>query len=236
MSETEKTDLLPMWPAGASQEHIAARIELAKAEQALHDQVWEVAAARRRLPSGPVLDDYVLAEGPADLGQDEPVLATPLRELFGEHDTLFVYHLMFHPDEDAACPMCSMWVDGFQGVAHHLARHTAFAVIAKAPLLKLRGWAMRRGWDGLRILSSHGTSFNADLHAELPDGAQRPVASVFVKDGDRVRHVYSQPANFPDESEGAIDLLSPVWNVLDMLPAGRGEWYAVNSYAGRTRG
>src|SRR5216683_4763605 len=118
MSETGKTRMHPMWPAGASQEHIDARIELAKAEQALHDQLREVAAARRRLPPGPVLDHYAFAEGPADLGMDEPVRATSLRKLFGGHDTLFVYHLMFHPDEDEACPMCSMWVDGFHGVAH----------------------------------------------------------------------------------------------------------------------
>jgi predicted dithiol-disulfide oxidoreductase (DUF899 family) len=236
MSETGNTETFPMWPTSASPEHVEARLALAKAEQALHDQVWEVAAARRRLPAGPVLADYVFAEGPADLGRDTPVRTATLAELFGDHDTLFVYHLMFHPDDDGACPMCSMWVDGFHGVAHHLARRTGVAVIAKAPLPKLRAWALRRGWDGLRILSSYGTSFNADMNAEHADGAQRPVASVFAKDGQQVRHVYSQPANFPDNSEGAIDMLCPVWNVLDLLPSGRGDWYADNSYPGRLRG
>ena len=33
--------------------------------------------------------------------------------LFDGHETLMVYHLMFHPDAAEACPMCSMWVDGF---------------------------------------------------------------------------------------------------------------------------
>jgi predicted dithiol-disulfide oxidoreductase (DUF899 family) len=185
--------------------------------------------------------DYVLAEGPKDLGLEGPVLATPLRALFGDHDTLFVYHMMFHPDDDAACPMCSMWVDGLHGVAQHLTQHTAFVVIAKAPLPKLRMWALRRGWDGLRILSSFGTTFNADMSVETPEGAQRPVVSVFRKEADPdgghlVRHLISTPANFADGAEGAIDLLSPVWNVLDMLPAGRGDWYADNSYAGGDRG
>jgi predicted dithiol-disulfide oxidoreductase (DUF899 family) len=225
-----------MWPTGTPDEYVAARIELAKAERELKDHTDRVAAARRALPPGIVLDEYTLAEGPADLGLDGPVRATRLRELFGEHDTLVIYHLMFHPDDEAACPMCSMWVDGFHGVAHHLTQHTAFAVVAKAPLPKLRAWAMRRGWDGLRILSSHGTSFNADLNAELPDGAQRPVASVLLAEGEQVRHSYSVPANFLDDREGGIDTLSPVWNVLDLLPGGRGDWYASNSYAGRTRG
>ncbi|MFD2474569.1 DUF899 family protein [Amycolatopsis silviterrae] len=231
MSEAEPKTVEPMWPNGASEEYVAARLELAKAERALRDRIEEVAAARRRMPRGLLLDQYAFAEGPADPGLAEPVRETGLRELFGEHRTLVVYHLMFHPDDDAACPMCSMWVDGFRGVAHHLAQHTGFAVIGKAPLPKLRAWAARRGWAGLRILSSYGTSFNADLNAERSNGDQRPMISVFTAEGDAVRHFYTLPANFLDDSQRGIDLLSPVWNVLDLLPGGRGEWYAGNDYA-----
>ena len=72
--------------------------------------------------------------------------------------------------------------------------------------------------------------FNADLRAEHPNGDQRPMVSVLVRDGDGVRHFYSQPANFVDGTERGIDLLSPVWNVLDLLPRGRGDWYAANTY------
>jgi predicted dithiol-disulfide oxidoreductase (DUF899 family) len=235
LTENQQAAMLPIWPAGASQEHINARIELAKAEQRLHDQLWQVAEARHKLPPGPVLGDYLLAEGPADLGLDGAVTTTALRDVFGAHNTLLVYHLMFHPDDDAACPMCSLWVDSLHGVAHHIAQHTAFAVIGKAPLAKLRAWALRRGWDGLRILSSHGTTFNADMNVEKPDGGQRPVVSVLIREGEHVRHVVSQSANFLDGTDGANDLLTPVWHVLDLLPAGRGDWYAGNSYAGRSR-
>lgn len=235
MGEVDAAAMEPMWPEGAGEEYIAARMELAKAERRLRDQIEEVAAARRQVPPGLVLDDYSFAEGPTDLGRPEPIRTTRLRDLFGQHDTLVVYHLMFHPDDDEACPMCSMWVDGFQGVAHHLAQRTSFAVIAKAPLPKLRGWAVRRGWDGLRILSSHDTTFNADLNAERPNGDQRPMISVFTPEGDRVRHHYTLPANFLDDAQRGIDQLSPVWNILDLLPAGRGDWYAENHYAGRDR-
>jgi predicted dithiol-disulfide oxidoreductase (DUF899 family) len=225
----------PIWPAGASEEHIEARIELARAEQQLHDQLWAVAAARRELPPGPVLGEYFLAEGPADLGLDGPVARTALRQLFGEHETLLIYHLMFAPEDAAACPMCSLWVDGLHGVAHHIAQHATFVVVGKAPLPKLRTWAVRRGWDGLRILSSHGTTFNADMNAETPEGGQVPMVSVLRTDGGQVRHVVSQHANFMDGSDGANDLLTPLWSVLDLLPAGRGDWYAGNAYAGRAR-
>jgi predicted dithiol-disulfide oxidoreductase (DUF899 family) len=228
-------DVLPMWPVGASAEYVEARMQLARAERDLRDRIEEVAQARRAMPAGALLPDYRFEEGPDDLGLAGPTRNPSLLELFGDRETLFVYHLMFHPDDDAACPMCSMWVDGFHGVAHHLARHTAVAVIAKAPLPALRDWARRRGWDGLRILSSGGTGFNADLGAEHPDGAQRPMASVLVREQDQVRHFYSLPANFLDGAQRGIDLLNPVWNVLDLLPGGRGEWYAGNDYAGRSR-
>ncbi|MGW3960863.1 DUF899 family protein [Amycolatopsis sp. NPDC005003] len=236
MDTTENGEMEPMWPVGADAEYVAARIELAKAERLLHDRIEEVAAARRRLPPGLLLPDYRLAEGPLDLGLKGPLRETRLRDLFGERQTLIVYHLMFEPEAEEACPMCSMWVDGFHGVAHHIARHAAFAVVAKAPLPKVRGWALSRGWDGLRVLSSYGTTFTEDMNGEHRGGGQRPMVSVFTAEDDRVRHFYSLPANFLDDTEGGIDPLSPVWNLLDLLPAGRGDWYAGNDYAGRTRG
>jgi predicted dithiol-disulfide oxidoreductase (DUF899 family) len=226
----DDAEVVPMWPVGASEEYITARLAVARAERALRDQVEAVAAARRALPEGALLEDYVLAEGPPDPGESGPVRSTRLSELFGDHGTLVVYHLMFGPEDSEACPMCSMWVDGFNGVTEHLAQHCGFAVVAKAPLPKLRAWAARRGWDRVRVLSSYGTSFGTDLRAEHPDGAQRPMASVFVRADGGVRHFYTLPANLVDNAERGIDLLSPVWNILDLLPAGRGSWYAGNDY------
>jgi predicted dithiol-disulfide oxidoreductase (DUF899 family) len=147
-----------LWPEGASEDYVAARRALGEAEMALRERVEEVARMRRELPPGAVLHDYEFAEGPRDLTQDEPVRTTTLRELFGEHDALVVYHLMFHPDDEASCAMCALWVDGLHGVSHHITRRAGLAVVAKAPLPKLRRWAHRRGWDGLRIVSSHDSS------------------------------------------------------------------------------
>lgn len=236
MTKPTNQDVMPMWPVDAPEDYVRARIEIAEAERALRDQVEAVAEARRRLPVGAELAHYELAEGPADPGLDEPVRTTPLPEVFGEHDSLVVYHLMFGPDDKQACPMCSMWVDGFHGVSRHIARHAAFAVVAKATVPALRSWARRRGWDGLRLLSSHGTTFNRDLNVEYPDGAQRPAISVLVREGSTVRHFFTLPANYLDDTQRGIDSLSPVWNLLDLLPAGRGDWFPDNSYAGRSRG
>lgn len=230
------TEAPQLWPDGASHEYVDARRRLRTAEQVLRDQVEEVARMRRALPDGVAMPDYTLTEGSADLHADGTTRPVRLVDLFGDHDVLIVYHLMFHPDDNEACPMCSLWVDGLHGVSHHIARRAAFAVVGKAPIDKLRSWARRRGWHGLRIVSSHGSSFNADLHVETARGGQWPAVSVFSRAGDRVRHVITETADFSDGIGRGIDLLSPVWNVLDLTPAGRGDWLPDNTYPGATRG
>ncbi|GLZ42763.1 DUF899 family protein [Actinokineospora sp. NBRC 105648] len=229
-------DSVTMWPTGASPAYIAARTELDRAEHALHAEIARLAALRRDLPEGAPLADYEFDEGPRDLGLTEPIGKVRLLDLFGDKDTLFVYHMMFSPGESEVCPMCSLWVDSLHGVSHHIRQHASFAVIAKAPVLEIRRWAVRRGWDGLRLLSSHDNTFNVDVGSETASGDQLPMVSAFTREGDLVRHFYTQRANFMDNAEGGFDLLSPVWHVLDLLPRGRGDWYAGNSYAGRERG
>lgn len=226
----------PRWPAGASEQYRAARRELSAAELALRDRIEEVAALRRALPPGPELPEYRLAEGSRALAEDGPEHRVTLADLFGEHDQLVVYHLMFHPDDDEACAMCSMWVDGLHGVAHHLARTAGFAVIGKAPLAKLRAFGRRRGWSGLRLVSAYDSGLLTDLGVEGSRGGQFPAISVFTRAGGVVRHAYTQSADYPDGSGRGIDLLSPVWNVLDLLPSGRGDWLPDNRYPGPTRG
>jgi predicted dithiol-disulfide oxidoreductase (DUF899 family) len=59
---------------------------------------------------------------------------------------------------------------------------------------------------------------------------------VFRKDGDTVRHVDSAPPEFTPREGRAMDLLCPVWNLLDIVPEGRGEWNPSNSYIGKALG
>jgi predicted dithiol-disulfide oxidoreductase (DUF899 family) len=50
---------------------------------------------------------------------------------------------------------------------------------------------------------------------------------VFTRDGDgTLRHFCSvHPRRSDDIGERGIDLLAPVWNLLDLLPQGCGAWY-----------
>ncbi len=210
-----------LWPRTASPEYREARTALLRAEQALRDQVEAVAQQRRELPRGAAEADHVFT------GEDGPVT---LDELFDGHDQLLIYHLMLHPEDTDACAACSMFVDGLRGVLPHLAQHCGFAVVAPAPIATISAWGRRRGWAGVRLVSAQGTAFVDEVGVAGSQGALFPAFSVHARDGAGIRHVVTVAADFPDGTWRGMDLLSPVWNALDLLPAGRGEWDPDNSY------
>ena len=89
-----------------------------------------------------------------------------------------------------------------------------------------------RGWDRLRLLSAGSSTFKYDLKSEDEDGNQDSTVSVFTRDPDgSVRHCYTgHPWMSEEVRERGIDLLSPVWNLLDLTPEGRDNWYPSLSY------
>jgi predicted dithiol-disulfide oxidoreductase (DUF899 family) len=218
-----------------SPEYRKLRGELLEAERALVEQRERVAELRRALPSGAVVQqDYVFDEGPADPSRNAEgdFFQTPLSELFtGGKDELLIQHMMYSPDSERACPMCSMWIDGIDGVARHLNDRINFAVVARAPIARLRGWGATRGWRHVRLLSSHGNRFNADLGVELTADRQLPAFSVFVREADgRIRHTYTSEGSLEERHHRALDLLSPIWNLYDLMPSGRGDWFPKHFY------
>jgi predicted dithiol-disulfide oxidoreductase (DUF899 family) len=220
--------------AGETAEYGTARENLRRAEIDLDDQRERVAALRRALPDGPVVDDYVFLEGPRSLDDgDEPVTPVRLSELFSAPErALVVYHLMYGKAQATPCPMCTQWVDGLNGVAHHLARNVDFAIAAAADPPTLRGHARARGWNRLRLLSCGDNTFKYDLSSEDADGTQDAAVSVFARDAEgRVRHTYTgRPRLSEDRGERGIDLLCATWHVLDLTPEGRGDWYSSLDY------
>lgn len=217
-----------------SSEYLAHREELRLAEIELMQQRERVAALRRALPPGPSVRDYTFLEGPSELrAGDEPVRTVKLSSLFTTANrSLLVYHLMFGKKQTKPCPMCTLWIDGYNGVAAHLAQNVDFAIVAAAEPKALRDYARARGWGELRLLSAGASTFKYDLGSEDADGAQDSAISVFTKDADgTVRHFYTaHPRMATDIKERGIDLLTPVWHLLDLTPRGRGEWYASLAY------
>ena len=221
--------------SGESTEYAGRRDELRLAEIELMRQRERVAELRRALPLGAVVEDYRFLEGPPDLAAgDEPVRQVRLSELFtGPDRPLVVYHLMYGKRQETPCQMCTMWIDGLNGVARHLEQNVDFAVVAATEPRALREHARGRGWHNLRLLSSGDSSFKYDLGSEGEDGDQDSTVSVFTRDQEgRVRHFYTaHPTMSEAISERGIDLLSPVWHVLDLTPQGRGDWYAELQYS-----
>ena len=123
-----------------SAEYVARREELRLAEIELMRQRERVAAMRRRLPAGAIVQDYVFQEGPSDLDAgDAPIQTVRLSELFSGPDrSVIIYHFMYGKRQTSPCPMCTMWIDGYNGVSHHLAENVDLAIAAAADPPALR--------------------------------------------------------------------------------------------------
>ena len=217
-----------------SEEYLLKRDELRRAEIDLRNQRERVAELRRRLPQGPAVEDYVFEEVSAKLDAgDTPVRKTRLSELFTSPDrSLVIYQFMFGKKQTKPCPMCTAWIDGYNGVAHHLAQNLDLAIVAAADLASLRSYARTRGWNRLRLLSAGSSTFKYDLGSEDKEGNQDSAISVFTRDSDgTIRHSYTgHPWLARDITERGIDELTPIWNVMDLTRQGRGTFYAKLEY------
>ena len=217
-----------------SPEYLSKREELRLAEIELMRQRERVAELRRSLPPGATIPDYEFLEGPTSLDDgDGPERTVRLSELFTSPDrSLVVYHFMYGKEQKNPCPMCTAWIDTFNGIAHHLAQNVDLVIVAAADLPTLRAHARKRGWNRLRLLSAGESTFKYDLGSEDDQGRQDSTVSVFTRDKDgTVRHFYSvHPRLGEDIQERGIDELNPIWNMLDLTPQGRGTFYASNDY------
>ena len=211
-----------------------------EAEVELRRAIERVAAQRRALPpGGEVPEDYRFEEVAEGGGE------VRLSELFEPgKDTLVIYSFMFPrwsgdtrpgptggetarlPLEETPCASCTSILDSLDGAAPHLAERINLAVVAKSEPERVRAFARERGWNHLRLLSSRRNGYNRAYLAETPEGEQAPVANVFVRDGERIRHSWATELMFAPREEGLeprhVDSIWPIWNVLDMTPGGRG--------------
>jgi predicted dithiol-disulfide oxidoreductase (DUF899 family) len=236
---------------GESAEYRAARDRLLEQEIELRRVTEAVAAARRELPAGGVVPEDYVFQGSGDDGTPADVR---LSELFAPgKDSLVIYSFMFPRDPgddrpgpeagetarlplaEGPCPSCVALLDQLDGAAEHVSPHLNFAVVAKAPLPRVLTFAQERGWRRLRLLSSAGNTFNRDYLAETAEGAQRPMLTVFHRDGATIRHFWSSELFYaptePEQDPRHAGTIEPVWNLFDLTPEGRGtDWDEQLSY------
>ena len=197
-----------------------ARNELLEEEIALRAQIEKVASLRRQLPPGGLVEHYEF-----DVAFPCEKEKLSLLELFEPgKDTLLAYNYMFAPDAATPCPLCTSFIDGFNGLWPHVAEHVNVAVIAKSSPAKLIKLRQDRSWDNVRLVSSHDNSFQRDYAGETVDGNQMPMMNVFIRNGSEVRHFWGSEMLFApsDWDSRHIDMQWPLWHFFDITPEGRG--------------
>jgi len=211
---------------GTCEEWLAAREELLEREKELTRRSDELARQRQELPWVRVDEPYSFEthDGPKSLA-----------ELFDGRSQLLVYHLMFGPEDEAACPGCSFYADHLDGSVMHLNRHDVTLLCAsRAPLEKLDAYKRRMGWS-FPWVSSYGTNFNRDFSLftdeqrrsgtgynfgtprradlSLEDEEMMGLSAFALSDGV-VYHTYST-------YDRGTDVLNGTWQLLDRAPRGR---------------
>jgi predicted dithiol-disulfide oxidoreductase (DUF899 family) len=153
-----------------------------------------------------------------------------LSELFGPHDTLVAYCYMYGPNMDEPCPSCTSMLDALDGDVAPILQNVSLAVVARSPIQRILGFARQRGWRNLRLLSSANNSFHPDYFGETPEGSQRPMMNIFSRKSGTVRHTWGSELAYaprdPGQDARHIDLIWPLWGVLDLTPEGRGDFNA----------
>ena len=236
---------------GESAEYRAARDLLLAQEIELRRATEAVAAGRRTLPPGGVVEDYVFQGRRAD-GNLADVMLSEL--VAPGKDSLAIYSFMFPRDPgdgrpgpatgrtallplaEGPCPSCVALLDQLDGAAEHAGQLINLAVVAKAPLPRVLAFGQERGWRHLRLLSSATNTYNRDYFAETAEGHQRPMLNVFHRDGDTIHHFWASELFYAPTDSGQdprhAGTLEPVWNLLDLTPDGRPTvWDEQVSYA-----
>ena len=227
---------------GESAVYRAARNKLLTEEMALRRQTESVAALRRALPAGGIVAKDYLCNG------DDGLLK--LSDLFRPGiDTLAIYSFMYGPEKELPCTGCTHFLDGLDGMVQHITQRINLAVVAKSPLPRLLALARARRWRALPLLSTNGNSYDRDYFGDssgLPDAVPKqqafkageewdmPMLNVFHRRGKVISHFWGSeilymPAE-PGQEYRHNDALDSLWNMLDLTPAGRGDFQPQLSY------
>ena len=204
-----------------------ARNALLAEEIELRRHIERVASQRRALPPGgriPRDFELVAENGP-------PLFSS----LFAGKDTLLIYSMMYGPQRQTPCPMCTSFLSSWNGTAVNLRERVAMIVTARSPIERLIDYKRSRGFGNLRFVSDLTGEFTR-TYVSVED-ADVPAFSVFSQRDGSIRHFYSSEMSAamadPGQDPRGPDL-DPLWLMLDLTPEGRGsDWYPSLSYAHR---
>jgi predicted dithiol-disulfide oxidoreductase (DUF899 family) len=181
-------------------EYRAARNALLAEEIELRRHIERVAAQRRALPpGGEIAENFELVteSGPGHSS-----------DLFGDKETLMVYSMMYGRQRKEPCPMCTSFLNSWNGIAVNLLARVAIAVTARSPIERLLEYKQHRRFANLPFVSDlsgdYTRTYSGEMSGAMADPGQDP--------------------------RGAPDL-DPLWLMLDLTPEGRGtNWHPKLDY------
>jgi predicted dithiol-disulfide oxidoreductase (DUF899 family) len=214
-----------------SAEYRKARERLLAEEIELRRHIQRVAAQRRALPPGGEAKDYRF--------RDEDGNELRLVDLFGDHDTLVTYFWMYGPERERPCPMCTSFVGSLDAPAPDIEQRVALAIVGRSPVARQLAFARERGWTHLDFYQTIGDDFARDYRG-LVDGEEGAIVAVWKREGDTVRLFWAAEGGEETADPGFDPHLAPdptpLWNILDWTPAGRGaDWYPKLEYGARKK-
>jgi predicted dithiol-disulfide oxidoreductase (DUF899 family) len=171
-------------------------------EKAATRELDAIAAQRRRLPMVE-MPDYTL------IGADGPVR---LADVFEEHRQLIVYNHMWTNGAQWQCPGCTGYTSQFTRLKFLDNYDARFVIVTNGPINEALAYKSRVG-NKMDWYSSSESSFGADVDAGPGGGF---AINVFLRDGDTVYRTWHTTSR-------GIELLSPFFGLVDVLPWGRQE-------------
>ncbi|GAB5495733.1 MAG: hypothetical protein Phyf2KO_08130 [Phycisphaerales bacterium] len=159
--------------------------------------------------------EAIRAQGPEAV--DDWELANPdrsavrLSELFGGHEDLLIIHNM-----GSGCRYCTLWADGFRGIAEHIEGRCAFVLCSADAPVKVQPFADKRGWN-FRCVSGHGSDFTKAMGYQTDRGVLPGVSALHkYADGSIVRTGHTP--------FGPGDDFCAVWPFFELLEGGVKGW------------
>lgn len=153
----------------------AALAEQLRIEDELIEQTKRVAAQRRRLPMTPLSHTYTF------IGPDGE---QPMADVFGDARQLVMYHVMYAPEWEKACPHCTQYaINQGHGINRETnERDTRYILVSRASYEKISAWAEQYGigtpWYSVP------TEFAVEMGKIAPEFGDVPGLSVFFKADD----------------------------------------------------
>jgi len=191
-------------PVVSHREWEAALAALTEREEAVAQQLLELAAARKRMPMERIERDYEFV-GPAG--------RRSLRDVFDGRTQLILYRFFFEEGVDgwphAGCPGCSSVADGIPDLGLVHARDITFALVSPAPQENLRRYAERMGWTDIPWYTICTESFSADFGVE-----EWFALNMFLRDGDDVYRTYFL------QHGPMVQSIGSVWSLSSLTPYG----------------